>query len=145
MNYYINTCKYNIRDFIKEIITNEFNIDYWNEWLDKQDYEVLKVTPNILVSCEENDKLIGICAIKFIDNKAYLNSFYVLKEYRNKGIGTELYNRCENYAKDNNYERIDIKVDPHFKDAIKFYEQRRYIFDKYDDEQKELYYHKDID
>lgn len=32
IEYKINSCKYNIKDFIKSIAINEFNINYWNEW-----------------------------------------------------------------------------------------------------------------
>ena len=142
MEYKVNSCNYDIKEFIKKI-KEEFEIDYWDEWLEEQDYDLLKINPNMLFSCEDNNKLIGICSIKYIDNnKCYLNSFYVDKDYRNKGIGEHLYNLCEKYAKDNNLKEIDLVVDPHFEDAIKFYEKRNYIFDEYDDERKELHYHK---
>lgn len=145
MEYKINLCKYDIKKFI-DTIAKEYNINYWDKWLQEQNYDILMQKSNIFVSCEEDDKLIGICSIKItFDNNAYLNSFYVAKEYRNKGIGTKLYDICENYAKDNNYKRIDLVVDPNFKEAIRFYEKRNYIFDRYDDKRKELYYHKNIE
>ena len=145
IEYKINSCKYNIKEFIKKI-ADEFNIDYWDEWLEKQNYENLKIKPNILVSCENENELIGICSIKIISNSdVYLNSFYVIKEYRNMGIGTKLYNMCEKYAKENNYKHIILKVDPNFKDAIEFYKNRNYIYDGYNEKRKELNYHKDIE
>lgn len=145
MEYKINSCNYNIKDLIR-IIIQEFNIDYWDKWLEKQDYKSLMKKPNIFVSCEENNRLIGICSIKICSNKnVYLNSFYVLKEYRNKGIGTKLYKICENCAKTSNHQRIDLVVDPHFKEAIEFYKKKNYIYDYYDEERKELHYHKNIE
>ena len=144
MEYKINSCTYNIKNFISAI-TQEYNINYWDEWLEKQDYTLLMQEPNIFVSCEENNELIGICSIKIISSdNAYLNSFYVIKEYRNKGIGTKLYNMCENYVENNNYRRIDLVVDPNFKEAIEFYKNRNYIYDGYDEKKKELHYHKII-
>ena len=146
MEYKINSCTYDIKEFISKII-KEFNIDYWDEWLEEQDYNSLSIKPNILVSCEENNKLIGTCSIKVNpDNTSYLNSFYVLKEYRNKGIGSKLYDICEKYVVDNNYNRINLIVDsnPNFNEAVKFYTKRNFILDKYDEDRKELSYHKDI-
>ena len=145
IEYKTNSCEYDIKDFIKQIIVNEFSIDYWDEWLEEQDYESLKVMPNIFVSCEKQNRLIGICSIKVISsNECYLNSFYVLKEFRNKGIGTQLYNMCENYAREKGFKGINLIVDPHFKEAIKFYEKINYVFDKYDSKEIEIHYHKDI-
>ena len=144
MEYNINSCKHIIKDFIRDII-KEYNIDYWDEWLEEQDYELLMKYPNILVSCEEDNKLIGICSIRVTSNNAaYLNSFYIIKEYRHLWIGSKLYNICEDYVKSNKYKRIDLVVDPNFKNAIEFYKKRNYIYDKYDDKRKEIYYHKNI-
>ncbi|MBR1540628.1 MAG: hypothetical protein IJ629_05680 [Clostridia bacterium] len=63
MEYKINECNYDIKKYIKDNICKEFNIDYWDEWLDNQDYDELKVKPNMLVSVEENNDLIGIGAL----------------------------------------------------------------------------------
>lgn len=128
MIYKINSCDYNIKSFIKNIVVNEFGIDYWDDWLDKQDYDSLHILPNVLFSAEENNELIGICSIKKInDDECYLNSFYVMKKYRNHGIGKELFNKCIEYAKNNSYKKILLSVDPHFKTAIKIYEKKFYF------------------
>lgn len=144
IEYKINSCNYDIKKFIKTI-ANEFNINYWDKWLEEQDYNILQVKPNIFVSCEKQNELIGICSIKVISSdECYLNSFYVKNEFRNQGIGNKLYDICENYAKNNNYKKIILKVDPNFKDAINFYENRNYIFDEYKKKEKELCYHKNV-
>jgi ribosomal protein S18 acetylase RimI-like enzyme len=143
IEYKINSCKYNIKDFIREIALNEFNIDYWDEWLEEQNYNKLSIKPNILVIAEKDNKLIGICSIKELSkDECLLNSFYVEKSYRNNGIGSKLFNMCEDYA--SKYKKIVLCVDPNFKGAIKYYEKRNYIFDYYDDDRKELHYHKNI-
>lgn len=142
IKYKINSCNYDIKKFIKTII-NEFDINYWDEWLEEQDYDILQVKPNIFISCETKNELIGTCSIKVISSdECYLNSFYVKKEFRNKGIGSKLYDICEKYVIDNNYKRINLKVDPNFKDAINFYENRNYIFYEY--KEKEIYYYKNV-
>ncbi len=141
--YKINYCKYDIKDFIKNIAINEFNIDYWNEWLEEQDYNKLQEKPNILISAEQDGKLIGICSIKELSKEeCLLNSFYVEKNSRKKGIGSKMFSMCEEYA--SKYKKILLCVDPNFKDAIKFYENRNFIFDYYDDNRRELHYHKNI-
>lgn len=143
IEYKINSCKYNIKDFIKKIAINEFNIDYWDKWLEKQNYDLLSVKPNVLVSAEDNNKLIGICSIKELSNdECLLNSFYVEKSYRYRGIGSKLFSMCEDYA--SKYKRIVLCVDPNFKNAIKFYENRNYIFDYFDEDRKELHYYKNV-
>ena len=143
IEYKINSCKYDIKDFIKIIALNEFNIDYWNEWLEKQNYDELSIKPNILVSAEEDNKLLGICSIKELSkDECLLNSFYVKKFYRNKGIGSKLFNICEDHA--SKYKKIVLCADPNFKDAILFDKKRNYIFDYYDDNRKELHYHRNI-
>ncbi|MBR4618945.1 MAG: GNAT family N-acetyltransferase [Bacilli bacterium] len=143
IEYKINSCKYNIKDFIKNIVVNEFNIDYWDEWLENQEYNKLQEKPNILISAEQDKKLIGICSIKELSkDECLLNSFYVEKSSRNKGIGSRIFNMCEDYA--NKYKKIVLCVDPNFKEAITFYENRDYVFDYYDNNSKELHYHKKI-
>ena len=144
MEFKFNSCDYDIKEFVKKIIKDDFNINDWDEWLEEQDYNSLQEYPNYLVSAENND-LIGTCSIKKIDDyNCNLNTFYVKKEYRNKGIGTKLFNMCIDYVLNNNYKRIIIHVDPRFTGAKRFYENNGFILDYYDKEMNELNYHKDI-
>ena len=145
MEYKINKCNHNIKKFIKDIIHQDFNIDYWDEWLDEQDYDCLQVSPNLLISVEDGDNLIGICAVKILNNKeSYLNSFYIRKEYRNKGIGNKIFNMCMEYIVENGYEKITLCVDSRFEIAKKMYENRGFIFNYFDREKQELWYYKYI-
>ena len=144
MEFKINECDYDIKNFIKDICS-EFNIDYWDEWLENQDYDSLKVKPNILVSAEEDNKLIGIGAVKVInDEECYFNTFYVKKEYRNKGIGNKIFDICMNYIKSNGYKKIKLCIDPKFEVAKSMYEKKGFIFDYIDKENPEIYYYKNI-
>ncbi len=145
MVYKVNSCDYDIKNFIRNIIVNEFRIDYWNEWLDEQNYDILQVIPNVLFSVDDHHKLIGICSVKRIDDDVcYLNTFYVDKEFRNKGIGTNLFHMSMDYAKNHGYKRVILCVDPSFKDAISIYEKNHFVFDYYNDERKEIWYYRDI-
>ncbi len=143
IEYKINSCKHNIKDFIKDIVINEFNINDWNEWFEEQEYDKLQQKPNYLVSAEKDDTLIGICSVKELSkDECLINSFYVKKSSRKNGIGSTLFKMCEDYA--NKYKIITLCTDANFKDAIKFYENRNYIFDYFDNSRNELYYHKNI-
>ena len=64
MEYKINMCDYDIKKFIEKIIKEDFIIYDWDEWLEKQDYNILKEDPNIFISVENNHELIGTCSIK---------------------------------------------------------------------------------
>ncbi|MCR5186772.1 MAG: GNAT family N-acetyltransferase [Clostridia bacterium] len=145
MEYKINECNYDIKKFIKDNICKEFNIDYWDEWLEKQDYECLKISPNILISVEDNNSLIGIGAVKSINNyECDFNTFYVKSDFRNKGIGNKIFDMCLEYIEKNGYKKITLCVDPKFVVARKIYEKNGFIFDYFDEEKQELYYHKYI-
>ena len=145
MEYKINDCNYDIKCFIKENICKEFNIDYWNEWLENQDYKLLQKSPNYFVSVEDDNSLIGICAVKKINqDECNLNTFYIRKEYRNKGIGKKLFNMCMEYIKENKYKKITLCVDPKFEIAKVFYEKNGFKFDYYDEDRYELNYYKEL-
>lgn len=60
----------------------------------------------IIKKKNEKDELIG-CAIV---NRNTIILLVIDKEYRNQGIGTELLNKCEEYIKENNYEKIVLGV-----------------------------------
>ena len=80
MEYKINDCNFDIKKFIKDNICKEFNIDYWDEWLEQQDYDCLKSSPNILISVEDKNRLVGIGAVKEINsNECSFNTFYIDK------------------------------------------------------------------
>ena len=144
MIYKINSCNYDIKELIRETI-KEYSIDYWNEWLENQDYDSLQVEPNILISAEEDNKLVGTCGLRKIDNDTcQFNTLYVRKEYRNKGIGTKLFGMIEECAIKNKYKKIILTTDPNFKEAHKLFERKGYIFDSYNSTTEEFLYHKDI-
>ena len=129
MEYKINSCNYDIKELIRETI-KEYNIDYWDEWLENQDYSSLQKEPNILISAEEDNKLVGTCAFRKVDDDTcQFNTWYVRKEYINKGIGTKLFDMCEEQATKNKYKRIVFATDPNFKEAHKHFERKGYTFE----------------
>lgn len=144
LEYKVNSCEYDIRDFIKKIAIEEYHLEYWKDWLDSQQYDELKNLPNLLISVEDDKRLVGICSIKEVtSDECCLNSFYIDKAYRNRGIGSIVFRTCEYYAK-KFYKKIVLCTDPVFDGAIHFYEKRKFIFDYYDEERRELHYYKEF-
>lgn len=145
MNFAEGYCKYDIKKFIKTIC-EEYKIDYWDEWLENQAYDLLQKRPNYLVSADDEKGLVGLCAVKHINSKeCYLNTFYVRKDYRNKQVGTNLFEMCMNHIIKNGYSKILVCIDPNFEIAKNMYEKRGFIFDYYDEEARELWYYKYIE
>ena len=74
---------------------------------DKTINEILNNEENIIIEKKnEKDELIGVSII----NKNTILMLCVDKEYRNKGIGTDLLNESEKIIKENNYDEIIIGV-----------------------------------
>lgn len=71
--------------------------------------EIKEVIEYFFVS-EENDKVVGCCALEIYNKKiAEIRSLVVEKEYREKGIGKKLISACLKKAKENNiYEVLSI-------------------------------------
>jgi ribosomal protein S18 acetylase RimI-like enzyme len=67
------------------------------------------VTPIIFIA-EDNGKVVGNCISYESDGKLYLWVSGVLKEYRNQGIASKLFDMREQYAREHNYKKIFTKV-----------------------------------
>jgi len=66
----------------------------------------------------------------------YLDDMSVTKEYRSKGIGTELFSRAENYAREINIHNIYLHVEKSNTSAFRLYERLGY---KIHEEQESRY------
>lgn len=89
----------------------------------------------------DNEKIVGTISLEKIENNiGILKGMYVDKDYRNKGIASNLLNLLFNFAKENNYKKILLDTYEEFKIAIKYYEKigfvrkgqigKRYIYEK---------------
>ena len=80
------------------IIVRDFYINYIND------------DTKYLYLCEEDNKIVGYTYLIKNENNIKIDSLYVEKEYRNKGIATNLINEAINYAKLNNKNCITLNV-----------------------------------
>lgn len=63
---------------------------------------------------------------------AYITSVSVRREWRGRGIASQLLERCIGYAKGRGFERIRLEVDQANTAAMKLYEKKGFIVDKVD-------------
>ena len=97
------------------------------------------------MSVEDNNNLVGVGAVKIINNEeCCFNTFYVKSNYRNKGIGSKIFDICMKYIERNGYKKIILSIDPNFEVAKRMYERNGFILDYYNEERRELNYYKYI-
>ena len=75
--------------------------------------------------------IIGVCEIIRSwkkDNAAFIHSFYIDKDYRNKGIGRKLLQKVIDVLKKDNIGKIELTVDPCNEAANRLY--KKYGFKK---------------
>ena len=56
----------------------------------------------------------------------YIESLYVDKDYRNKGIATELVNQSEHWVRTNGCSEFVVDTDPEYTESISFYRKLRF-------------------
>lgn len=88
-------------------------------------------------------KIVGTVAIlPETKTSARLKRMFLYKKYRGKGFGSKLYDFAENWCKKQGYKKIILSTYPHFKEAIRMYESKRYKQFKKTKEQ--LFFYKDL-
>lgn len=75
----------------------------------------------------DNDKIIGYLDYSLIYDRIEIDNIYVLEEYRNKKIGTQLMKCLDRIAKDNNLINITLEVRQSNYIAIHLYEKMGFI------------------
>lgn len=78
-----------------------------------------------------NEKLIGVCGLwtltKFYNGKHLeLDNVVILPEYRGKGIGELMMQWIDNYAKENNYEAIELNAYVENLKGVEFWKKTGY-------------------
>lgn len=72
----------------------------------------------------DQDKIIGTCRLVINQEKAKLGRMVVSEEYRHRNIGSSLLKFCEDYALENNIEKIIVAAQL---EALDFYLKNGYL------------------
>ena len=101
-------------------------------------------TDNIMLLAKSDDKIVGCASLNRLPRRMKHRGDFaisVAKDYWNKGIGSQLLNNIIAFAKENDFEVIDLQVRGNNKNAIHLYEKYRFkkigehpAFFKIDDE-----------
>lgn len=131
--------KYESQDIsaIRDIIENDLGYNCELDKLNTRINEMLKRgNYQIFVACDGN-KVVGyigcVCYLAFeLENEGMkIIALAVSKEYRRKGIGTQLLKTAEQWAKENNIEVILLNSGLPREDAHAFYESQGYFKKSY--------------
>ena len=131
--------KYEIKDIsaIRDILENDLGYNCELDKLNNRINEMLKRgNYQIFVACD-GDKVVGYIgcvsylAFELENEGIKIIALAVSKEYRRKGIGTELLKTAEQWAKENNIEVILLNSGLPREDAHAFYESQGYFKKSY--------------
>ena len=131
--------KYERKDIsaIRDILENDLGYNCELDKLNKRINEMLKRgNYQIFVACDD-DKVVGYIgcvsylAFELENEGMKIIALAVSKEYRRKGIGTELLKTAERWAKENNIEVILLNSGLPREDAHRFYESQGYFKKSY--------------
>lgn len=111
-------------DFWINICVKEFGFKEWKYNIENMDNDTYKQNNGNFWIAVEDGKVIGTISLKNIgDNEAFLKGMYVQKEYRRKGISSNLMNILLDFAKKRGYQKIVLETYKKFDRAINFYER----------------------
>lgn len=126
-----------IIEFLIEVAIGEFGYTEWENYFRTKSFEPYKINEGeFLIALDSNDRIIGTCAaLKKTEETIKLNTFYILSEYRSKGLGKKLYDMIMDYILENNYKEVILCTFEKFNIAIDFYKKRGYkLYETIDDE-----------
>lgn len=136
--------KEEVIDFLIEVAIGEFGYTEWENYFRNKSFEAYKNNEGeFLIALNSNGRIIGTCAaLRKTEETIKLNSFYILSEYRNKGLGKRLYNKIADYTIENNYKEVILCTFEKFSTAVNFYKEKGYkLYETIDDE---LWYKKEL-
>ena len=76
------------------------------------------------VNSDDDSDIIGVCEIIRDwekEKSAFIHSFYIDEEYRNRGIGKKLLDKVIEILKNDDFRTVELTVDPDNKPAIHIY------------------------
>jgi len=109
-----------------------FNLDKNFRALKKKAYQkTLDKREGVFFVAEEKGKIVGVIAGKVEKNspgfvekkKGHVGAFYIIPEFRNKGIGTKLFSKLKEWFKRRKLKRITITIARRNKKAKQLYKE----------------------
>lgn len=104
-------------DSISEFIDSEFN-KYANE------NDLICNYNSFVFVAKDDEKIVGVITGHSYYNEVHISDFVVLKNYRGKGVGTNLIKSVENFHKNKGFENINLTT--YEFQAPEFYKQNSY-------------------
>lgn len=123
------------------ILASEIWHEYWVEILSKEqiDYMVdIFQSENAIKNQIENENYtyfyinneaqnIGYIGLSKKQEYLFLSKFYIKKDYRNKGIGTKVFEFIKDFANKNSYKKIQLTVNKNNTNTIKAYKKWGFV------------------
>lgn len=125
----------NVKDIMLQICLSEYKCNQWGnavymqdwrKWILSQKFDYYKFYPNHMYMAFDGNKLVGFISIKKInDGTVEIRRFYVLPEYRGRGLGKSLYKKImAEVTKLSGIMSVQIIVCVPFVEVINFLEKR---------------------
>ena len=136
MQYVIKTFKANMREdvinFLKSVAIDEFGFSEWKQYLENKDFSSYEKGESIFLVVYYQGQIIATCGgLKKDEQTIKLNSFYVGKQYRYQKIGSKLFSKFEQFAKQNGFSQIILCTYKQYENAWHFYSKRGfYLYEK---------------
>lgn len=134
---YSKECENQVKRFLMSVAIDEFGFTAWRDYLLNKDFTPYETGSSLfLIVKDEYGNIIGSCGgLKVNEDTIKLNSFYITKQFRSQKIGSNLYDRIEMFARENNFKKIILCTYARFDIANIFYQKRGFhLKEKIDDE-----------
>lgn len=118
--------------FLKSVAIDEFGFSEWKQYLENKDFSSYEKGESIFYVAYIGNQIIATCGgLKKDDKTIKLNSFYVDQKYRYQKIGSKLFSKFEQFAKQNGFSQVILCTYKQYEKAWHFYCKRGfYLYEK---------------
>jgi len=118
-----------VNQFLVEIYVNEYGfIQREDELRSINNIDYIKNGGSFYIALDEQDNVIGTICLDRINNiDAYLKRMYVDKNYRGKGLASQLMEKIEEKAKELNIKKMYLSTYKQMERANSFYLKNGYV------------------
>ncbi|OZB92972.1 N-acetyltransferase [Paenibacillus sp. XY044] len=120
------------------VLNQDFNPDlrlFTEDRVKKKIETITAKTKDVIFVCEQNEEVVGYIhgspyELLFSDSLVNVLGFVVKKSHRNKGVGSMLISRLEQWGRSHGFSGVKLLSHPSRVQAHRFYERRGYVFTK---------------